>query len=95
MKNPFNKDKTLKQIRIDLEAGEKAKQLRENPIFSAAFLEEKAGLYDQFATSKWYQRKLRENIWARLQAVIAVEKKLKSAEAAAKYALEELEKIKD
>lgn len=90
----FNSQKErLNQIKRDLEAGEHARALRENPIFSSAFLAKKASLYDQYAKSKWYQRKLRESIWAQLQGVIAIEAALQSAEAAARNAMEEVEKM--
>lgn len=90
----FNKQaKLIEQIKRDLEAGEHAKNLRENPIFSHAFIAKKAGLYDQFANSKWYQRKLRESIWAQLQGIMALEHELRSAEAAARNAMEEVERI--
>ncbi len=94
MNLPFNREKKIfQQIKIDLESGEHAKALRENVIFAAAFARKKQSLYDQFAKSKWYQRKLRESIWTQLQGIIALEVELQSAEAAAHNAKEEIDKI--
>jgi hypothetical protein len=89
----FSEGELISRLKSELEQGKHAEQLRANPIFSAAFTHEKAELYDQFCKSKWYQRKLRESLWNRIQAVIALEAKLKSVEYAAKIAAQEVEKM--
>lgn len=83
----------LQHIAAAQEAGKHVDALRSNPVFKQAFIEEKAKLFTEFSTSKWFQYRLRNSLWNRIQAVNALENRLLSVDHAARAAKEELERV--
>lgn len=81
------------KIKAAQEAGKWVEQLRGNPVFKQAFIEEKARLFNEFCYSKWYQWRLRHSLWQRIQAVNALESKLISVDHAARMAEEEVKRM--
>lgn len=46
-----------------------AKRILEHPLFQEAESCVKADLFQQFCSSKWFQKRKRESVWAQMQVV--------------------------
>lgn len=78
-----NTNELVKQAR----AGE---QLAGNKLVLEFIMQEKARLFDEFSRSKWWQARLRQSVWTRLQAVNNLDQRIKNAIAAGEMAKETL-----
>jgi len=76
-------DELVKQAR----AGE---QLASNKLVLDFIMQEKARLFDEFSRSKWWQARLRQSVWARLQAVNNLDQRIKNTIATGEMAKEAL-----
>lgn len=73
---------------------EAAKQVLENPVFAQSLLAVRAKWFDDLTHTKWFQRRLREDIYRRLKALDAAEKILKNEIASGKLAEDRMKKEK-
>jgi hypothetical protein len=57
----------------DINRAELARQVLENPIYTESVIQYRASLVDQWASTKWFQYRKRQEIWRMYRCVEAVE----------------------
>lgn len=60
-------------INQEINRGELARQVIENPIYAEAIIATKAKLFDDWASTKWYQHRKRQEIWRMYRAAESIE----------------------
>ena len=69
----------------EVQRGELARQVIENPIYQEAMTATKAKLFDEWASTKWYQHKKRQEIWRMYRAAESVESSISRVMTAGKF----------
>ena len=57
----------------EVQRGELARQILENPIYIEAVTATKARLFDDWANTSWYQHRKRQEIWRMYRATESIE----------------------
>jgi hypothetical protein len=58
---------------LEVQRGVLAQQIVDNPIYQEAITATKAKLFDEWASTKWYQHKKRQEIWRMYRAAESIE----------------------
>lgn len=61
----------------EISRGVLAQQILDNPIYSEAVIATKAALFDEWASTKWYQHKKRQEIWRMYRAAEGIEDRIR------------------
>ncbi|MFW0776240.1 MAG: hypothetical protein ACN2B6_00780 [Rickettsiales bacterium] len=57
----------------EINRGELARQVQENPIYAEAITATKAKIFDDWCNTKWFQVRKREKLWRMYRSAEAVE----------------------
>lgn len=68
----------MKDPEIALARAKRAGEIIHDRLFSEAVTAIKARLFSDFESSKWYERKVRDEVWRKMQALSAIERTLEN-----------------
>lgn len=89
----MNQEAKQRLIESAIKTGDAIKQLDDNLAFKRVMLEEKAALFEEFKSSKWWSFIAWAGIWSRLKAIDGIEKRLQRYRLEEQSAREELKKM--